>query len=193
MNIIGLWMSQDFVVKTLIIAFFIATIIILEKSYQLLMARRAIKRLETSQEEEGTSIYLDVLRRIRSFESHAPALFNANVGVQLERVDLHLERYVGILGLIAVLSPMLGLIGTFFGVWHVFEGVGNFGLNDAAVIARGIKEVLIDTIAGLVVAVYATIFYKLFELWSRRLSIDFEERVYLIIRSRDATTPTQSH
>lgn len=190
MNIIGLWMSQDLVVKILIIAFVIATIIILEKSYQLLMARKAIKRLGDTQEG---SVYHDVLAKVHSFESHSEALFNANVGVQLERIDMHLERYIGILGLIAVLSPMLGLIGTFFGVWHVFEGVGNFGLNDAAVIARGIKEVLIDTMSGLIVAVYATIFYKLFELWARKLSIDFEESVYEIIRSQDATTPTQGH
>lgn len=188
MNIIELWTTQDWVVKTLIVAFFAATVIIMEKAYQLFGASRQIRILES---EELKAPYSDVMASIRSFGTESEALFNANAGVQLEKIDLHLGRYIGFLGLIAVLSPMLGLIGTFFGVWHVFEGVGNFGLNDASVIARGIKEVLIDTISGLIVAVYATIFYKLFELWSKKLSIAFEEKLYAIVKDGHATAQTQ--
>lgn len=188
LNIVELWMTQDWVVKILIIAFIGVTLIIMEKFYQLFTATRQIRMLDG---QALKAPYNEVMASIRSFESDSEALFNANAGVQLEKIDQHLERYVGILGLIAVLSPMLGLIGTFFGVWHVFEGVGNFGLNDAAVIARGIKEVLIDTMAGLIVAVYATIFYKLFELWARRLSIAFEEKLYAIVKESHAAAQTQ--
>lgn len=188
MNIIELWMTHDWVVRILIIAFFTATLISMEKVYQLLTASRQIKRLGG----EGLKAPYDaVMSSIGAFESQSESLYNANIGVQLEKIDMHLGRYVGFLGLIAVLSPMLGLIGTFFGVWHVFEGVGSFGLNDAAVIARGIKEVLVDTMAGLIVAVYATIFYKLFELWSRKLGIAFEERLYTLVKENHATPTTQ--
>ncbi len=188
MNIIDIWTTHDWVVRTLIIVFFAATIIIMEKFYQLVSAARQIRKLGG---DNLKAPYREIMTSIQRFEQESEALFNANTGVQLERIDMHLGRYVGILGLIAVLSPMLGLIGTFFGVWHVFEGVGNFGLNDASVIARGIKEVLADTISGLIVAVYATIFYKLFELWGRKLSIDFEEKLYAIIRRDHASAQTQ--
>ena len=183
MNIIELWTTQDWVVRTLIVAFIGATLIIMEKFYQFFVAARQIKMMGSA---DLKAPFDGVLASIRSFETHSEALFNANAGVQLEKIDMHLGRFVGILGLIAVLSPMLGLIGTFFGVWHVFQGVGNFGLNDAAVIARGIKEVLVDTMAGLIVAVYATIFYKLFELWARKLSIAFEEKLYEIVKGTHA-------
>lgn len=184
MNLIDIWTTQDWVIKILIVAFIAATLMAAEKIYQLAVAMRQIGRLHDA--DALRSPYKEVMESIRSFERASEALFNANAGVQLEKIDLHLGRYIGFIGLIAVLSPMLGLIGTFFGVWHVFEGVGNFGLNDAAVIARGIKEVLIDTMAGLIVAVYATIFFKLLELWARKLGIAFEARLYEILREDDA-------
>jgi len=185
MNLFELWMTHDWVIRILIAAFVAATLMIAEKTYQLAVAARQIGRLEDAATLRAP--YREAMENIRRFEQSSEALFNANAGVQLEKIDMHLERYIGFIGLIALLSPMLGLIGTFIGVWHVFEGVGNFGLNDAAVIARGIKEVLVDTMAGLIVAVYATIFYKLLELWARKLGIAFEAKLYEILREADAT------
>ncbi len=187
MNLIELWTTQDWVIKTLMVAFFVATIIILEKLYQLIRMTNIIKNLDADHLEKAKMpIIKNALDSIDSFADKDKALYNANIGVQLEKIDQYLMRYVGAIGLIAILSPMLGLIGTFFGVWHVFEGVGSFGLNNPGAIARGIKEVLIDTMAGLMVAIYGTIAYRLLELWVRQLSVKFEEKLYHYIGFRDA-------
>jgi len=186
MNILELWTTQDLVIKTLIVAFFIATVIILEKFYQLIRMSALIKNLDEDHLEKAKMpVIKDALESINSFEKKEIGLYNANVGVQLEKVDQYLMRYIGVIGLIAILSPMLGLIGTFYGVWHVFEGVGSFGLNNPGAIARGIKEVLADTMAGLMVAIYATIAYRLLELWVRQLSVKFEEKLYHYIGFKD--------
>jgi biopolymer transport protein ExbB len=186
MNILELWIEQDMVIKTLIIAFFVASVIILEKLYQLIRMTNIIKNLDEEHlEKTNMSVIKNALVSIDSFAQKEKVLYNANIGVQLEKIDQYLMKYIGILGLIAILSPMLGLIGTFFGVWHVFEGVGSFGLNNPGAIARGIKEVLADTMAGLMVAIYATIAYRLLELWVRQLSVKFEEKLYHYIGFRD--------
>jgi len=176
------WMHQDWVVKTLITAFILATVIIAEKLYDLIRFSRALKALESS----PLPLIQEVRDAIAAFRGKDKSLYDANVGVQVDKVDQALMRYIGVLGLIAILSPMLGLVGTFLGVWHVFEGVGSVGLNEPGVIARGIKEVLVDTMAGLIVAIYATIAYRFLELWVRRLSLRFEERLYRMIGSDDA-------
>ncbi len=182
MTLIELWSTHDWVIKTLITAFLVATIIIFEKLFTLIQIARVISKMQPKALEEVTYPAIkSAIDSIRGFQDSERELFNANVGVQIEKVESVMMRYVGLIGLIAVLSPMLGLIGTFFGVWHVFEGVGSFGLNEPGVIARGIKEVLVDTIAGLSVAVYATIAYKFLELWIRKLSIAFEEKLYMYL------------
>ncbi len=188
MSLFELWSTHDWVVKTLMLAFAFATVVILEKIVQLIRIARIVATKEPSALDTLEHSHIrSCITSIQSFQDEKEALFNANVGVQLDKIENYMMRYVGIVGLIAVLSPMLGLIGTFFGVWHVFEGVGSFGLNEPGVIARGIKEVLIDTMAGLGVAVYATIGYKLLELWIRKLSIAFEEKVYLFLGERHAS------
>ncbi len=186
MTILELLATQDWVIKTLAVAFVLATVIILEKLYQLIRMTRLIKNLDADHLEKAKMpIIKNALDSIDSFSGKEKVLYNANIGVQLEKIDQYLMRYVGVIGLVAILSPMLGLIGTFFGVWHVFEGVGSFGLNDPASIARGIKEVLGDTMVGLMVAIYATIAYRLLELWVRQLSVKFEEKLYHYIGFRD--------
>jgi len=49
-------------------------------------------------------------------------------------------------------SPFLGLLGTVWGVMHTFLSVGQSGSAELSVVAPGIAEALITTIAGLAVA-----------------------------------------
>jgi len=192
MTLIDFWMQNDWVVKTLLVAVALMAVIVMEKSYQFYRAYRGIRAMsqmqrldETQRLEEGRIRAL--IEEVHAFSDANETLFNANVGVKLEVFEQYMMRYVSVLGLIAVLSPMLGLIGTFLGVWHVFGGVGAVGLSDPAMIAAGIKEVLIDTMAGLSVAVVAMIFYKSFEFTAIRFVTRFEEKLYILIKdSREA-------
>ena len=187
MNIYTLWLENDWVVKLMIIATFTVFIIVFEKIYQFISTFKTLKKMQniTSFNEIHmlpSSELTTILQDINSFEGEREALFNAHVGVKLDMFESYLMRYVSILGLIAILSPMLGLIGTFLGVWHVFEGVSQVSLSDPAIIAKGIKEVLIDTMAGLIVAVIAMIFYKSFEILGQKMVMSFEESLYKLLK-----------
>ena len=73
----------------------------------------------------------------------------------------HLERYLGILGTIAAIAPLIGFLGTVTGMIKAFMQVQTLGGNvDASVLAGGIWEALITTAAGLSVGIPALIFYN---------------------------------
>jgi len=64
------------------------------------------------------------------------------------------------LNLIAVVSPLLGLMGTIIGMVTVFEGIaGTSNAARASVLAAGIRVALFTTVAGLTVAVPALFVY----------------------------------
>ncbi len=74
-----------------------------------------------------------------------------------------LERYLNTLGTIAVISPLLGLLGTVIGMIKVFSEITHAGVGNPAVLAGGISEALITTAAGLAVAIPALMFLRYFQ------------------------------
>ncbi len=103
------------------------------------------------------------------------------IQTKMASLDGKLMERVTVLGLIATLAPMIGLIGTFIGVFHVFEGVSSMGLTDPKTVAHGIKEVLLDTVGGLVVAIPAMVAYKSFEIHATKVSLAVEEKLYRLL------------
>jgi len=71
-----------------------------------------------------------------------------------------LERYLGPLGTIAAISPLLGLLGTVSGMIRSFTAITTEGVGNPTVLAGGISEALITTAAGLTVAIPALIAYR---------------------------------
>jgi len=74
-----------------------------------------------------------------------------------------LERYLGIIGTIAVISPFVGLWGTVLGIIRAFQDIALKGNSTPAVVAAGVSEALITTAAGLFVAVISVIFFNYFK------------------------------
>ncbi|MFT5314446.1 MAG: biopolymer transport protein TolQ [Candidatus Krumholzibacteriia bacterium] len=73
----------------------------------------------------------------------------------------HLERYMLILSTTVTISPFLGLLGTVWGIMSSFWGMASMQSANLTVVAPGIAEALITTIAGLAAAIPAVIFYNM--------------------------------
>jgi biopolymer transport protein ExbB len=73
-----------------------------------------------------------------------------------------LERFLNTLGTIAAITPLLGLLGTVFGMIEVFTVISVQGTGDAEQLAGGISKALITTAAGLTVAIPTLLFYRYF-------------------------------
>lgn len=87
----------------------------------------------------------------------------------------HLERYIGILGVIAAISPLLGLLGTVIGMIEVFHVVSIEGVGKADVLAGGISKALNTTAVGLTIAIPALVAYRVFESRVDRLVLEIEQ------------------
>jgi len=75
---------------------------------------------------------------------------------------LQLEQNLIFLATAAAAGPLLGILGTIWGVLVAFRGMGRYGAATIDAVAPGISEALITTVAGLVVAIPALIFYNYF-------------------------------
>lgn len=86
-----------------------------------------------------------------------------------------LERYVSLLGTIAMISPLLGLLGTVQGMITVFNVITAAGVGHPQLLSEGIKNALITTFAGLVVGIPALVSYYYFVNKSENLIVELEK------------------
>lgn len=73
-----------------------------------------------------------------------------------------LDRNIGILPIVASLSPLLGMTGTVTGMIGSFNAMASATTLEATTVSAGISEALITTAAGLLVAMPAVIAYNIF-------------------------------
>lgn len=93
---------------------------------------------------------------------------DATVREEVERIAQaeidSLERGLPQLGLIATVSPLLGLLGTVTGLVSAFQQLAAAGDRvDPSILSAGIWEALLTTVIGLVIAIPASILHGLFQ------------------------------
>ena len=93
----------------------------------------------------------------------------------VERANHDLQRYLTTLGIVAQVTPLLGLLGTVVGMIEVFSALMLAGTGDAPALAGGIAEALITTAAGLSVAIPALMFHRYFLRRLDDLALEMEQ------------------
>lgn len=88
--------------------------------------------------------------------------------VSLSQQRLLLENNLGILGTMAAIAPLVGLLGTVWGIMRAFRDMSSTGSAAPAIVAAGIAEALTTTAAGLIIAVPALMLYNHL---ARRISV----------------------
>lgn len=87
------------------------------------------------------------------------------------------------LAVVGTLAPLLGLLGTVFGMIRAFQDVAAMGsMGNAQVLASGIYQALVTTAMGLVIAVPALALYHFFKTRIVRHTIRLEEETTELIR-----------
>ena len=90
-----------------------------------------------------------------------------------------LKRFLNLLGTIAVISPLLGLLGTVLGMIEVF-----FSFQDSAspsFMARGISQALLTTAYGLAIAIPVVVCHRFFIRKLEDISVAMERQASILV------------
>jgi biopolymer transport protein ExbB len=112
---------------------------------------------------------------------HSKEVMKESIEEVGRQVVHELERYLNSLGTIAAISPLLGLLGTVFGMIDVFSVIVTAGVGDPAVLAGGISKALITTAAGLSVAIPTLFFHRYFMGVVDHLVLAMEEQALKMV------------
>ena len=93
---------------------------------------------------------------------HGREIMKESIQEEASHVVHEMERFLTALGTVAVITPLLGLLGTVIGMIKVFAQLQLEGAGNAAALAGGISEALITTAAGMTIAIPALIFHRYF-------------------------------
>jgi biopolymer transport protein ExbB len=108
---------------------------------------------------------------------------NRQVVVDQGRQEVpRLQRYLGILGTVASVSPLLGLLGTVLGMIEVFQVVSSQGIGQAESLAGGISEAMITTATGLTIAIPALVAYNAFSDRANAMILEMERLALAFIK-----------
>jgi biopolymer transport protein ExbB len=117
----------------------------------------------------------------------------ADIKERIEDTGRHvvhgLERYLNTLGTIALIGPLLGLLGTVFGLIRMFLAVMVSGVGDPMKMAGGIGEALVCTASGLVVAIPAYVLHRYFRSRVRGYVVQMEKQASALLDELSLARP----
>lgn len=93
-----------------------------------------------------------------------------------------LERYLVVLETVAAASPLLGLLGTVFGMIKVFSVISIAGVGEAGLLSGGIAEALITTAFGLSIGIPALVAYNFFDSRVESFVVKIEGVVHVLLK-----------
>ena len=92
----------------------------------------------------------------------------------LDEEEIRVEHGMGVIATVVALAPMLGLLGTVWGVLDAFAEMGTAGSANLATIAPSISAALVTTVVGLLIAIPGTIFFTRMQGQIRHITADME-------------------
>jgi biopolymer transport protein ExbB len=137
-------------------------------SPDLLIAQALVKaRNGQAEEAAGTLVAAahpggPVAARVLENAHKSDDVIEERMQIALSEQRLLFERNLGVLGTMGNTAPLIGLLGTVWGIMRAFHDLASTGSAGPSVVAAGIAEALFTTAAGLLVAVPAVMLYNHF-------------------------------
>lgn len=105
-----------------------------------------------------------------------PDVLEPKLDEAIMRETPKLERFQGLLKVIAGVAPLMGLLGTVVGMIKTFQTITLFGTGDPKLMADGISQALVTTVEGLVVAIPLVFLHSIIASRSTELIEILEEQ-----------------
>jgi biopolymer transport protein ExbB len=179
----GMFQSADVVVKAVLIALAVASVVTwtiwLAKTLEILIAKRrtrvALRRLAAVASLADVGVVPspagEMLAAARAEIRVSADAFDKDglkerIASRLERIEAafarRISRATGVLATIGATAPFVGLFGTVWGIMNSFIGISKAHTTNLAVVAPGIAEALLATAFGLAAAIPAVVIYNVF-------------------------------
>lgn len=92
-----------------------------------------------------------------------------------EEITMEMEHRTTYLATVGTLGPMVGLVGTVYGMIRSFQAIATMGSSpEASLLAAGISTALFATLEGIALSVPAIAFYAYFRNRIARLSLEVQ-------------------
>ncbi|MCQ2604317.1 MAG: MotA/TolQ/ExbB proton channel family protein [Spirochaetia bacterium] len=91
------------------------------------------------------------------------------------------ERHLGILSAVSSIAPVTGFLGTVTGMIRTFMDIARADDISARLAASGIFEALITTAFGLIIAVFAVVFYHIYAAMADKYIVSLENSCKIIL------------
>ena len=132
-------------------------------------------------EENGSPVAKVFAAAVRRWGKPAVEIEQAAIDAGEREVN-HLRRYRRVFNGVATIGPLLGLLGTVFGLIRSFNDVAGSGaMGRPDLLARGFGEALITTAMGLLVAIPAMVLHWVFTSRVDRLAMRLDETCQQVI------------
>ena len=108
--------------------------------------------------------YKKLLFKIKDFDLSSQRNLSIALSISIQSLQYEFEKYNNFFSTTISIAPLLGLLGTVFGLINSFSfiEIGNVGAN-ANEVTGGISEALVSTAAGLIIAIFTLVFSNYFK------------------------------
>jgi biopolymer transport protein ExbB len=180
---------EQFVIGLLVIASIVGLTFIVERGLALRWRKVIPPDVEAAVERSETMA--DLPRLVRICEENPSPLGRLIIAAadhlnwpRGENVDsiqtrarhevVRLERGLVVLEIVVGTAPLLGLVGTVFGLITLFGGMGQTGVTENTAVAKGIAIALNATLMGLLAAIPSLVAWSYYNKKVERMAIELE-------------------
>jgi len=142
----------------------------------------------SSQLKSSTANPNNPLGRVLKIHEENPSLDTESLELKLHEAVIKerpsIETGLNLLKIIAMVAPLLGLLGTVTGMIITFQAITIFGAGDPQAMAGGISSALVTTVLGLCVAIPTVLLHTLVNGRAQRVLQVLEEQSAGIIAEK---------
>jgi biopolymer transport protein ExbB len=197
-GLIQLFADGGFMMYPLLLASLLALGVIIAKVYILWAARRDAHKVLKEAEVQAREGKLEeavaladrtpgpvpaiLLAGLRRVQENRPGRDVEKAMASTGTIELgFLERGLVVLATVATVAPLMGFLGTVWGMIAAFAAIEVAGQVEATLVAAGIKIALITTATGLMIAIPVNIAYNFFVTRIDQLIVDMEESTAAVV------------
>ena len=110
-----------------------------------------------------------------------PESMELKLAEAMQKESPGLNKFIMFIKIIAVVAPLLGLLGTVTGMIQTFQAITLYGAGDPQTMAGGISQALVTTVLGLVVAIPTVFLHWLASGRAKRVEDILEENAAALV------------